>query len=148
MEHLNDNSINHVFFEVIRLHYKRTFDLLEAYGVYPGQPPLLFALYSKDGQSQRELAEQIRLKPATVTIMLKRMEKSNLIEKKADKDDHRKSRIYLTEKGVEAYKNTKTVIDQLEEECLKNFTKEEKLLLRRLLLQIRDNLLEECKENN
>ena len=64
-----------ILLEVIRFHYCRTHKLLEDVGIYPGQPPMLLELKKKGGQSQSELANRLNIKPATVTVMINRMEK-------------------------------------------------------------------------
>lgn len=135
------DSLYHVFADIIKLHFKRSHTLFEKLGIYPGQPPMLFALYYKDGQSQRELAEKLRIKPATITVMLGRMEKSELVTRRQDEQDQRVSRVYITDKGRDVCKRLKNVMLILNEECFSNFTEDEKVLLRRLLMQMRENLL-------
>lgn len=137
----NSDNLYHIFGEIVKLHFTRSHNLLEKYGIYPGQPPMLFALYFNDGQSQKELAEKLKIKPATITVMLGRMEKSELVTREQDKDDQRISRVYITEKGREICEKLKSVMRTLNEECFSNFTEEEKVLLRRLLMQVRDNLM-------
>ena len=99
MEHIKRDSLYFTFLEVIRMHYYRTHVLLDKIGMYPGQPPMLFMLNKKDGQSQKELAETLNLKPATITVMLKRMESANIVLRKPDLKDQRISRVYLTKEG-------------------------------------------------
>lgn len=144
MDSYNSDSIYHIFGEIVKLHFTRSHNLLEKLGLYPGQPPMLFLLHFKDGQSQRELAEKLRIKPATITTMLSRMEKLDLVTRRQDEQDQRISRVYITEKGRETCEKLKSVMHTLNEECFGNFTEEEILLLRRLLMQIRDNLLKAC----
>ncbi|WP_246582736.1 MarR family winged helix-turn-helix transcriptional regulator [Clostridium mobile] len=144
MECIDRDSLYHVFSQVIRLHYYRTHKLLEKIGVYPGQPPMLMALHIKDGQSQKELSDKLNIKPATITMMLKRMEKFDLVERKVDSEDQRVTRVYLTEQGKKLCKEAIQVIKIINGECFSNFTEEEKILLRRLLMQMRDNLEEVC----
>lgn len=142
---LNKDSLYYIFLEVLRRHYNLTHTLLNNIGIYPGQPPMLFALNKKDGQSQKELAHKLNLKPATITVMVKRMEKENLVVRMQDDKDQRISRVYLTKKGKEVFKKTNEVINNIEKICFQNFTPEEKLLLRRLFMQMKQNLI---KANN
>ncbi|WP_129723474.1 MarR family winged helix-turn-helix transcriptional regulator [Xylanivirga thermophila] len=141
MEPFEDESLYHIFMDVIRLHYYRTHTLLDEIGVYPGQPPMLFALSKKDGQSQTELSEELNLKPSTITVMLKRMEKAELVERRVDMEDQRISRVYITEKGRTVFEEVNRLMDIIKSECFDNFTMEELVLLRRLLMQMRDNLM-------
>ncbi|SHH74224.1 DNA-binding transcriptional regulator, MarR family [Clostridium collagenovorans DSM 3089] len=139
-----DGTLQGVFSQVMRLHFLRTHSLLEKTGVYPGQPPLLYLLYKKNGRSQKELAEKMGVKPATIAVMIKRMEKNELLERKQDEKDQRVSRIFITDKGKEVCKNLIVIHKEIEEECFRNFTEEEKIILRRLLMQVRDNLQTIC----
>lgn len=140
MDYILTDSLYYAFGKVMRMYYIRTHSVLDKIGLYPGQPPLLIALSHKDGQSQKELSERLRVKPATITVMIKRMEKSELLEKKSDEKDQRISRVYLTSKGREASRALKEIVIDMEEQCFKNLTQEERILLRRLLLQVADNL--------
>lgn len=142
MHSLNSDSLYHVFSRVIKSHHKRMHSLMEEIGLYPGQHPMLFMLGHNDGQSQKELAERLRSKPATITVMVTRMEKAGLVERKQDSEDQRVSRVYLTDKGKGIVTHVKEKLDSINEECFKNFTEEEKMLLRRFLLQMADNLEE------
>lgn len=137
----HSDSLYHIFGEVIKLNYHRSHNLLDKLGIYPGQPPMLLSLYHKDGQSQKELAEKIKIKPATITVMLGRMEKSELVTRRQDAEDQRISRVYLTEKGKKVCEDLKQVFVALNGECFSNFTEDEKEVLRKLMMKMRDNLV-------
>ena len=84
-----------------------------------------------------------------MAVMIKRMEKTGLIKREQDEKDQRISRIFITDAGKEICSKLKTVHEQIEEEAFRNFTVEEKLLLRRLMMQLRENLEEACgKDKN
>lgn len=140
----DNDSLYALFGRVVRLHYCRMHMLLEKVGVYPGQPPLLFTLNRMDGQSQRELAEKLHIKAATITVMVKRMESAGLVERRADPDDQRIVRVYLTEQGRVVLGKVREVFKTMEGECFCNFTAEEQIILRRLFMQMRENLLKVC----
>lgn len=140
MDKINRDSLYFVFLEILKLHHYRTHILLDEIGIYPGQPPMLFILSKKDGRSQKELADILNIKPATITVMLRRMEKAELVERRQDNEDQRISRVYLTEKGRKICNKAHEIMQDLEKECFDNFTEEEKVILRRLLMQMRDNL--------
>lgn len=141
MEKIDKDSLYYLYLEILRLHFYRTHVLLDEIGVYPGQPPLLFILSKGDGLSQTEIATKLDVKPSTITVMLRRMEKANLVERRQDALDQRVSRVYLTDEGRETCKKAMKITKKLEEECFGNFTIEEKVLFRRLLMQMRDNLV-------
>ncbi len=140
MNEIDKDSLYFIFLEILRLHYYRTHVLLEEVGIYPGQPPMLFILNKEDGQSQSELADKLQIKPSTITVMLKRMEKENIVERRKDELDQRVTRVYITEKGRELCDEAIKVMDKVQGECFANITAEEKVILRRLFMQMRDNL--------
>lgn len=146
MDILSKDSLYYTFLEVIRFHYYRTHVLLEEIGVYPGQPPMLFILNQEDGLSQKKLANKLKIKPSTITVMLKRMEKANLIVRKKDDKDQRVSRVYLTEKGKKVCEDTIKVVKQIERECFKDFTEEEKETLKSLFLKMKNNIIDAFEE--
>lgn len=140
MKEIDRNSLYYIFLEILRSHHYRSHVLLDRIDVYPGQPPMLFALDKEDGQSQKELADRLNVSPATITVMLRRMEKTNLVTRKQDDEDQRISRVYMTDEGREACIKANNVMQNIEEECFGNFRPDEKVVLRRLLMQMRDNL--------
>ena len=80
----------------------KCFGQMQELGIYPGQIPVLGLLAYKDGLSQREIAEKLRIKPPTVNVTVQRLEKAGFLYREADEKDQRISRIYLTEKGKQA----------------------------------------------
>lgn len=143
---LDKNSLHFTYLETLRLYHYRTQILLDEIGIYPGQPPLLFLLNKKEGRSQKELADMLRIAPATLTVMLRRMEKAGLVERKQDEKDQRILRVYLTEKGRVMTKKAKGVIREIEKDCFGNFNEEEKEKLQELLNKMRANLEEVNKK--
>lgn len=133
-------ALTHLMSHVMKL-YRHNVDLLiQAYDVYPGQPPLLIRLAEEDGQIQQELARKLNIKPATMTVMVNRMVKTGLVERRNDPHDQRVSRVFLTEKGRQAEKAVKESLQEIEEKCFAHFTPEEKELFRRLLQQMHKDL--------
>lgn len=147
MDHQKEDSLYAVFGQVMRFHYCRMHMLLEKLGVYPGQPPLFFALGKHEGQSQKELAKNLYIKAATITVMLNRMETGGWIERRPDGNDKRVSRVYLTEQGLKIHHEVQETLKNIELDCFSNFTTEEQILLRRLFMQMRDNLMKACSDN-
>ncbi len=132
--------------QVCHLHHSRAHQLFEAIGLYRGQPPVLRALWEQEGLTQTELAGRMKVTPATMTKMLQRMEKTGFIQRKPDADDQRFSRVYLTAAGRAIQSKVEAVWKSMEAETFANFTLEERVLLRRFLLQMRENLLQATGE--
>ncbi len=103
--------------------------LLAEYGLQNlGQPMLLSILRSKpDGiaDSQRELAEQLHVTPATVTVSLRSMERDGYVTKIVDSSDMRRKRIALTNKGREVMNKLDKVYERIGVEMFDGFSEEE-----------------------
>ena len=74
-------------------------ELLTPYRLTTTQFFLLTALYEEDGILISTLARKVALDRATLTGLLDRMERDDLIERRPDAGDRRAIRIYLTQKS-------------------------------------------------
>lgn len=72
---------------------------LKDYNVTTSQWAILAILWKREGIFQVDLQKSLGLDKATVTGLLQRMNSSGLIVKKADLNDKRVRRVYLTEHG-------------------------------------------------
>lgn len=109
----------------------------------PGQAGILVILQMTGPMSQRELADRIHITPPSVNVAIQKLEKAGYVRKEQDEKDQRMTRIHLTESGEEIIENMHDIISRTEATILKNMSTEEKILVRRLLLQMSDNLREE-----
>lgn len=104
---------------------------------------LMGYLAHHDGVSQLELAEAVKLRPPTVSVILKEMEEEDLVRRETNEDDQRAVRVYLTDKGhgYDAYicENLRRA-DRL---VMQDFTDEEYEAAKKVLLRMRNNILKE-----
>ena len=114
--------------------------LLEGHGVHPGQAPMLFAIFKDEGLTQKSLGEKMQLKPASVTIMLRRLQKAGLIEKIPDQKDLRVFRIHLTKKGGTVKAVVRNTMEMVEKDACRNLSDEELTTLRRLITSMKEGL--------
>lgn len=141
-------ALTHTMGHVMKLHRQNVEILIQKYDVYPGQPILLMRLAKTDGLIQKELARRISVKPATLTVMLNRMEKSGLVVRKPDERDQRISRVFLTDKGRIASQAVKEALRILEIQCYAGFTSEEKEVLQGMLERMHTNMQNFYLENS
>jgi DNA-binding MarR family transcriptional regulator len=134
-------SIDRLLAQICRMHHGRARTLLREIGLYRGQPPLLDILHENEGLTHTELAMRLGVVPATVTKMLQRMEKAGFVVRQPDQEDQRVSRVYLTEAGREIRAEMEAVLRSLAMDTFAEFTLEERVLLRRLLIQVHENLV-------
>lgn len=66
------------------LYFARCFHVFERLDVHPGQMPVLFEVHRSGRLYQRELCRNLCLRPSTMTVTLRRMEKAGLIERRQD----------------------------------------------------------------
>ena len=129
-----------MFMRIDRRFMGKCFGQMQELGIYPGQIPVLGLLAYKDGLSQREIAEHLRIKPPTVNVTVQRLEKAGFLFRKADEKDQRVSRIYLTEKGKQAKERGMKRVEENEKILLDGFSDAELCFLRRFLEQITANI--------
>lgn len=129
--------------QVCKLRRARGSTLLEKLGLYRGQHFILSILWEQEGLTHSELAEQLHVRPATITNALKRMEKAGLVERRRDTKDQRVSRVYLTDAGRNVRSEVERVWAELEERTFAGFDTKDRHLFRRLLLHIHKNLVHE-----
>ena len=134
------DSFLSMFMRIDRRFMGKCFGQMQELGIYPGQIPVLGLLAYKDGLSQREIAEHLRIKPPTVNVTVQRLEKAGFLFRKADEKDQRVSRIYLTEKGKQAKERGMKRVEENEKILFDGFSDAELCLLRRFLEQITANI--------
>lgn len=138
--HERSQSFLSLFMRIDRRFMGKCFGQMQELGIYPGQIPVLGLLAHKDGLSQREIAEHLRIKPPTVNVTVQRLEKAGFLYREADEKDQRISRIYLTEKGKKAKENGLKKVKENEKILLSGLSDAELCLLRRMLEQITENI--------
>jgi DNA-binding MarR family transcriptional regulator len=133
-------SISCLIVKVARAHRTLAATLLAELDLYPGQEFLLMQLWREDGLPQSELCARLEVEPPTLTKMLHRLEGCGVVERKRDPVDARICRVHLTDRGYALQEPVEKLWQTLESRTLANLSLEEKLLLRRLLLQLAQNL--------
>lgn len=73
--------------------------IVAKHGLNPYQAHLLGEIASQDGQTIKELAYHLCVKPSNFKPIAQPMEDRGLIERRQDENDKRSFRIYLTDKG-------------------------------------------------
>ena len=89
------------------------------------QGKILFVLWQKDKITQKELASETGLAKNTITVMLEKMEKNNLIKRITDENDKRKSLVILTDYANSLKKSFDEISDEMLQKFYKNFSEEE-----------------------
>ena len=110
------------------------------YDLNKSQSMILFQLHRDGRISQKELAQKLNVSAPSITSMIQKMEKSGYIVRNVDEKDQRMMRLDLTEKGQACIEHVKAIAEKMDEIAFTGISPEEKMLLRRILFQICENV--------
>ena len=95
---------------------KKIMAVLKPLGLSTGQPKILDHLRYHNGASQKDIAHACHIEPASLTSILNRMEKQNMIERKILNGNRRSYHIFLTDYGMEQSESIEKAFLTLEHE--------------------------------
>jgi DNA-binding MarR family transcriptional regulator len=104
--------------------------------VTPSQAGLLFILGGQDGILMGEAGAALDLGPAGISGLVDRMAAARLVERRADREDGRAFRVWLTPKGRAALARAKAAAAQVNAMLTEGFTDEEMDVVARWLTSI------------
>ena len=108
---------------------------------------IMIELAKNEGVTQLDLVKSTHLKAPTVSVTLQRLEKEGYICRKTDSYDLRAVRVYFTEQGREFNRIVVERVRNEEDNILKCLSDTESKQLMKLLLKIRENMVEDCEKN-
>lgn len=106
--------------------------------VTPAQAGLLFILGKQDGVLMGEAGAALDMGPAGISGLVDRTEAAKLIERRADREDGRAWRIFLTPKGRAALARAKAGAAEVNAALTEGFTAAEIDIVARWLTSIQD----------
>ena len=131
-----DDLSSRVFFAflvTLRLHKQLMLRTLAGQGTHPGQIFCLHVLAGRDGISQRDLADALRLSRPTVSRMLQAMQKAGAVERRPDAADQRLTRVFLTDVGRDLERQMRGVVADFVNETIGELPENDRRELARLL---------------
>ena len=134
-------SLGKLLGRVCRLYRGRMHALWDEMGLYRGQPFLLGVLWEQEGIPHSEIAAHMHVSPATVTNMIKRMEKAGFVTRRPDAHDQRVSRVYLTDAGRAIRDRVEERWQEVEDQVFGGLSAQEQEKLGMLLERVRDELV-------
>lgn len=145
-EDFSNSNLEMLLLKASHMHFASNYEQLTAKGLHPGQMPMLRLLSKKGGMSQREIAQELHVKPPSVAVSIRRMENAGLLIRTPDEKDQRVTRISLSPKGWEVLGEIQEIFERNQKILFRGFTDSEECLMRRFLLQIIKNLedMNEC----
>ena len=138
------NNIAFLTSDVSRLLRKRFDVVSRRFGVTGPQWRMLVALRRTPGINQGTLAQWLEVEAITAGRMIDRLEKVELVERRADPNDRRAWRLFLTEAADPLLDELFGCADEVFDEALQGFAEAEHAQLLALLERVRANLLDEA----
>jgi MarR family transcriptional regulator, organic hydroperoxide resistance regulator len=133
-------SINLLLRMICQVQRNQMSEALADIGVYAGQEMFLWHLWQEEGLTQSQLVERMCVQPPTVSKMLDRLEKAGLVERRPAASNSHLSHVYLTELGTVRQRDVRGIWTTMEQRLTQGLSMEERIVLRRLLLQVYENL--------
>ena len=109
-------------------------------GLYAGQDGVILALAEEDGLPAGGLANKLGVKAPTITRTIGRMEAQGFLERRADDEDARLTKVYLTTIGRDRLQTIAEAGKTSEDMATKGLTEKQIKTLMKLLRAIDGNL--------
>ena len=106
---------------------------LEPFDVTPVQYGVLYCLWMGYKTTPKEIAAELKLENSTISGILDRMEKKDLLKRQVSTEDRRYIEVVLTEKGAALEKPVLDTIDTANIDILADISDEEQQILKKNL---------------
>jgi len=137
-----EQSVGFLMSDVSRM-MRRNFNLrAQALGLSLAQWQALAYLAREEGVNQVTLAERLEIQPITLARLIDRLQEAGLVDRRTDPDDRRAFRLYLTEAAQPLITRMRGYGAETRAEALAGLTRDERDVLVRALLHMKQNLLE------
>lgn len=130
-------------FQTIGIKIKRKADdQVNELGLNAQQGRIIGYIYEHqdNGLIQKNLAEAFNRRDATITSMLKGLEKNGYIERKIPSNNERQKNLYVLPKGEQVIQDVAQMFAKVEHEIVASLTEEEQATLMQLLTKVNQNL--------
>lgn len=125
---------------ISRIHHMAFRSVLQKAGLPPAQIGAIQTIIHTPGMSQRELADQLHIQRATVTIMLQKMEKAGFVDRRPDPEDQRISRIYPTKSAIQMEEENRKAVDAYFDACFQGLSPADYRHLEAILTKLGSNI--------
>ncbi|MBQ1354901.1 MAG: MarR family transcriptional regulator [Solobacterium sp.] len=95
-------------------------------GMPPGYGRMMAVIYRRSGATQSELAEELGVRPQSLTRALARLEQEGLIVRKKTEDNRRNTRVWITEAGTAMHRRMRAGRQAWADRIFSGFSAEEK----------------------
>ena len=85
----------------------------QEHGLYFGQMPVLDFVAANPGCTQVQVADHLRVSPASIALSTKRLQKAGYLTKEVDAENLRCKRLYISEEGQRVCAMCRERLDQI-----------------------------------
>lgn len=103
---ISSDELLFILSQFIRLYQKGMYRAKLPYVPYRGQSRVLHIIADNNGLNQKELAELLDIRSASMSELLNKLERSNLITREKDETDKRITHVFLSADGRELVKSS------------------------------------------
>ncbi|MBO2517746.1 MAG: hypothetical protein CW338_10860 [Clostridiales bacterium] len=117
--------------------------LLSNLGLHPGQPPMIEYVIEHPGCTQKNVADELDITPASAASSLKRLEKAGIIRRETDRNDCRCNRLYVTELGIQKSRDAREAFNALDIRMFEGISDDERVMYKQLCERMFENMADE-----
>lgn len=138
------NKFFHHYLQVSRFFTKKLNEHLSKIDLHQAQWSVIYYLHEFGTATLVEISTYLNVEKPTITRTVNRLEERGFIEQIPGKDK-RERRIQLTDLGVHTYEGGKKIVDEFEQNIMKDIPENDREVTRRTLRSLQKNLKESGK---
>ena len=123
------------------LFHRQLMRSLDKTQISAGQPKVLAYLKSHEGQCQKDIAQACLMEPGSLTVLLNRMEKQGMVERRSLGGNRKSRSIFLTPYGAELAKTVVDAFYSVEELAFQGISEEDQAQFAAVCEKIAKNLM-------
>lgn len=128
-----ETTLDNEFRILMRKHRSIVQNYLNKFGLYLGQPRVLFYLEDNPGISQRELSEMLDISKEATSVSTRRLQKAGFIERHECQSDRRINLLSLSDQGLAIVKDLRLNFDIINSYMFEGLNSSETKELQRML---------------
>lgn len=137
---MNDQELWDLLMDVARLQFSFAEHNLKEMDLQVGQGAVITTLAENGEMPQNRIAKIRKVSPATISVMIRRMEANGLVSRRTGETDAKVNLVSLTEKGMEAYNTMQLGLADKPQKVFANLSEEDKQAAEHILRTLYDNL--------
>jgi DNA-binding MarR family transcriptional regulator len=139
-ESMEEHQLSRSFRKLTRLHREIVANYLETYGLYPGQPRLLFMIDENPGLTLSRLVQESDQTKEAISVSIRRMCEAGYIRKENNPKDQREKFLYLTQQGKATADIVHAEFHRINEAMFEPLNDDEKAMLESMFIRMTTRL--------